>query len=628
MLQAALAGGTADRRSVFELFPRRLPEGRRYGVVAGVGRALDAIEGFRFDDEVLAALDGRRRRADARLAVRLPLLRRRLGLPRGRGLLPLLPAADGRGELRRGGAAGDAAALDLQPRLGDRLGGVPDDLRRRRPAVHRDGLAAHPRGGGGRGRAGGVRRRLRRPPPTSRPGSGTACRPPAPARTASRCCTTPRRTPSGPRSTSLGAGTTLLVDTYDVAEAVRLGVEVAGTGLGAVRLDSGDLGAARPAGARAARRARARTSTRIVVTCDLDEHAIAALAAAPVDGYGVGTSLVTGSGHPTCGFVYKLVAREGDDGELQSSRRRARTRSRSAGASTRCAGVDRAGVAEAEVIGIGAPPDERRRRPRRCWSPLVARRRGGRPRDARGGPRAAPAPRAELPLAARQLSRGEPVIPTVLEGGAALMALSACDFFSECSMRGTTMTVVLPAGQRGADRSRIDQPASTDLPPGAVPAARALRRRDRVAAVLLHRAVRHRARPRRGDAAGGPQLLRRRGARPPLLGWFVRGAAPRGRPFFRVSDRARTPSWPACPWAATARSRWALHQPERFAAAAIAVGRARPGGAGRGAAGRALSTGSSTASRAGRRRPVRAARGGGPARCRRCTSGAAPRTRC
>jgi nicotinate phosphoribosyltransferase len=56
MLQAAMASGTADRRAVFELFPRRLPEGRRYGVVAGVGRALDAIEAFRFDDEVLGVL--------------------------------------------------------------------------------------------------------------------------------------------------------------------------------------------------------------------------------------------------------------------------------------------------------------------------------------------------------------------------------------------------------------------------------------------------------------------------------------------------------------------------------------------------------------------------------------------
>ena len=56
MLQAALAGGTADRRAVFELFPRRLPEGRRYGVVAGVGRALDAIERFTFDDGVIDVL--------------------------------------------------------------------------------------------------------------------------------------------------------------------------------------------------------------------------------------------------------------------------------------------------------------------------------------------------------------------------------------------------------------------------------------------------------------------------------------------------------------------------------------------------------------------------------------------
>ena len=56
MLQAALAGGTAHRRSVFELFPRRLPEGRRYGVVAGVGRALDALERFRFGPEEIGFL--------------------------------------------------------------------------------------------------------------------------------------------------------------------------------------------------------------------------------------------------------------------------------------------------------------------------------------------------------------------------------------------------------------------------------------------------------------------------------------------------------------------------------------------------------------------------------------------
>jgi nicotinate phosphoribosyltransferase len=114
---------------------------------------------------------------------------------------------------------------------------------------------------------------------------------------------------------SLGAGTTLLVDTYDVAAAVQMAVEVAGTGLGAVRLDSGDLLVQAFAVRRQLDELGA-TGTRIVVTSDLDEHAIAALAAAPVAGYGVGTSLVTGSGAPTAGLVYKLVARADAGGGL------------------------------------------------------------------------------------------------------------------------------------------------------------------------------------------------------------------------------------------------------------------------------------------------------------------------
>ena len=125
-----------------------------------------------------------------------------------------------------------------------------------------------------------------------------------------------------------------------------------------MRLDSGDLGVL-AVEVRAQLDSLGATSTRIVVTSDLDEFAIAALAAAPVDGYGVGTQLVTGSGHPTCGFVYKLVARASDAGELVlGGQEERRTRSRSAAASTRCAGARAAGVAEAEVIGIGAPPED------------------------------------------------------------------------------------------------------------------------------------------------------------------------------------------------------------------------------------------------------------------------------
>jgi nicotinate phosphoribosyltransferase len=57
MLAAALRDGTAHRRTTFELFARRLPEGRRYGVVAGTGRLLEALPQFRFDDDACQLLE-------------------------------------------------------------------------------------------------------------------------------------------------------------------------------------------------------------------------------------------------------------------------------------------------------------------------------------------------------------------------------------------------------------------------------------------------------------------------------------------------------------------------------------------------------------------------------------------
>src|SRR5690606_2753172 len=56
MVQAALDAGTADRRSLFDLLTRRLPDGRRYGVVAGLGRAIEAIENFRFAEPEISWL--------------------------------------------------------------------------------------------------------------------------------------------------------------------------------------------------------------------------------------------------------------------------------------------------------------------------------------------------------------------------------------------------------------------------------------------------------------------------------------------------------------------------------------------------------------------------------------------
>src|SRR5689334_25399698 len=53
MLAAALRDGSAHRRCTFEVFARRLPDGRRYGVVAGTGRFVDALAHFTFDANTL-----------------------------------------------------------------------------------------------------------------------------------------------------------------------------------------------------------------------------------------------------------------------------------------------------------------------------------------------------------------------------------------------------------------------------------------------------------------------------------------------------------------------------------------------------------------------------------------------
>ena len=221
---------------------------------------------------------------------------------------------------------------------------------------------------------------------------------------------------------ALGPATTLLVDTYDVPRAVRTAVEVAGRDLGAVRIDSGDLPVL-------ARQVRAlldelgATSTRIILTGDLDEYSIAALGAVPVDGYGVGTSLVTGSGAPTAALVYKLVARASS----ASRRRRPRAGGQALGG--------QAGTGRPQVGGA-APRRARHRAERadqpdasgsRATGPGTARAAGGRRRSRRpfgrrgvvAGVEAARARHreslAELPPYAMQLSRGYPAIPTIFD---------------------------------------------------------------------------------------------------------------------------------------------------------------------------------------------------------------------
>ena len=417
MVQAALEAGTAHRRSVFELFGRRLPDGRRYGVVGGVGRALDAFERFRFDDEALSSLRENRVVDDATLGW---LADYRFngdiwGYPEGETYFPYSPLMVVESTFAEAvvletlllsilnhDSAIASAASRMTCAAGDR------------PCIEMGSRRTHEEAAVAAARAAYVAGF------TSTSNLAAGHRYGVPTRGTSAHSFTllhdSERDAFTAQVRSLGSGTSLLIDTFDVAEAVALGVEVAGTGLGAVRIDSGDLGLLATE-VREQLDMLGATGTRIIVTSDLDEFAIAALAAAPVDGYGVGTSLVTGSGHPTSGFVYKLVAREDATGRMVDVAKRSKDKISIGGRKYALRRRNARGVAEAEVVGIGeAPRNDGDDRP--LLVPLVRDGKVVGREDLAAARRRHLDSRAELPLPARMMSRGEPVIPTLhVDGG-------------------------------------------------------------------------------------------------------------------------------------------------------------------------------------------------------------------
>jgi nicotinate phosphoribosyltransferase len=208
---------------------------------------------------------------------------------------------------------------------------------------------------------------------------------------------------------ALGLDTTLLVDTYDIAAGIRTAIEVAGPELGAIRIDSGDL-AVLAHQSRALLDELGAHKTRIVLSGDLDEFGLAALAGAPVDAYGVGTSVVTGSGAPTAGFVYKLVEVEG-----RPVAKRSEDKMTHGGRKTAVRRHRPTGTAVEEVLRSQRAPSSRDG-DRPLQVPFV-----------RAGELAADPPSltgsrdhlrdvlTTLPWEGLKLSRGEPAIPTIYE---------------------------------------------------------------------------------------------------------------------------------------------------------------------------------------------------------------------
>lgn len=310
MLAASLRDGTASRPSVFELFSRRLSGGRRFGVVAGTGRLLSLIRDFRFGDDELRFL----RDNDVVDAASLRYLENYRftgtirGYREGELYFPGSPVLTIEGSfadavvletLALSVLNHDSAVATAASRMSIAAGERPLAEMGSRRAAERSAVAA--------ARAAyiaGFRS-------TSNLEAGRAWGIPTMGTAAHSWTLLHDSEEEAFRSQieSLGTDTTLLVDTYDIRTGVETAVRVAGTALGGVRIDSGDL----PIVAAAVREqldALGATKTRITVTSDLDEYAIAALAASPVDAYGVGTSVVTGSGYPTASMVYKLVARQ------------------------------------------------------------------------------------------------------------------------------------------------------------------------------------------------------------------------------------------------------------------------------------------------------------------------------
>ncbi|TQL64805.1 nicotinate phosphoribosyltransferase [Rarobacter faecitabidus] len=419
MLRAALADGTAERRCRFEVFTRRLPSWRRYGVLAGTGRFLEQLAAFRFSSAELGFLL-ERGIVDEPTAAYLENYRFNgtiSGLAEGEVYFPGTPLLSVVGTFAEAVVLEtlvlsvlnfDSAVAAAASRMTSAAGTRPClDMGARR--THEDAALAAARAAVVGGFTG-----------TSNLAAGALWEIPT-IGTAAHAFTLLHDNEEqafASQVAAFGPGTTLLVDTYDIPLGVRRAIEVAGSELGAVRIDSGDLGIlAREV--RAQLDAAGATETKITVTSDLDEYAIASLSSAPVDSFGVGTRLVTGSGAPTCSMVYKLAAREAADGSMVPVAKASAGKPSVGGFKRLFREVDDQGRASADLVAIGDEASVASFVPSQPARDLtVTYVRDGEIDESHlgaGGLRRAAehhrSARDELPLTALRLSSGEPALP-------------------------------------------------------------------------------------------------------------------------------------------------------------------------------------------------------------------------
>ena len=413
MLQAALKSGKANRRGVFEVFSRTLAGGRRYGVFAGTGRLLELIKAFRFSSEEISWLLSEKviDQPTANWLTNYKFSGDIHGYAEGEIYFPYSPvlivessfaeaviletlilsvlnydSAIASAAARMVTAAGNRSVSEMGSRRTGEFSAVAAAR-----AAYIAGFSATSNLEAGR--SFGI------------PTMGTASH-------AFTLLHDSEKQAFSAQLEAFGSTTTFLVDTYNIEAGIENAINVAGTKLGGVRIDSGDL-PIEVAKARQLLDKLGATDTKITVTNDLDEFAIASLAAAPVDAYGVGTSVVTGSGVPAAGFVYKMVAYQNESGEWHEVSKQSAKKT-NLGGKKHALRLHEQDVATAELISasnIDVSSDQRQ-----LLVELVMQGEIQPGLTGKAGVDSARAHHAKvksnLPASAHRLTKGEPAIPT------------------------------------------------------------------------------------------------------------------------------------------------------------------------------------------------------------------------
>jgi len=413
MLQAALKSGKAHRKGVFEVFSRTLAGGRRYGVFAGTGRLLELIKQFRFSEEEISWLLAEKiiDQPTSTWLANYKFSGDIHGYAEGEIYFPYSPVLIVEGTFGEAVILEtlilsvlnyDSAVASAAARMVTAAGSRPvSEMGSRRTGEHSAVAAARAAYIAGfsatsnleAGRSFGIKT------------MGTASH-------AFTLLHDSETQAFAAQLDAFGEDTTFLVDTYNIEAGIENAIAVAGTKLGGVRIDSGDL-PVEVAKARVLLDKLGAKDTKITVTNDLDEFAIASLAAAPVDAYGVGTSVVTGSGVPAAGFVYKMVAYQDESGQWHEVSKQSAKKT-NLGGKKHAVRSHENNVSTAEVISSSTP--ELSQGDRSLLVDLVIQGEIQPGLVGKTGVENARAHhsrvKAELPASAHRLTKGEPAIPT------------------------------------------------------------------------------------------------------------------------------------------------------------------------------------------------------------------------